>query len=411
MADPQTSAGDPDVIKYSGFSGLRNDVDPERFDVSDLAAASNVDIDKSGRLSRRPGYTSVLAGAYHSMWSDDVTCLVVSGGALLKLSASYATTTLRTLADANSRMWYSKINDRIYFSNGTDTGVIENGVARTWGIAVPSLPAVTVTVGNLPAGSYQFSMTYLRNDGQESGAPLSGVITVPAGSGLNFTLPVSSDTGVVLKQVYISTPNGEVLYQALQVANSVTAVSYTNDALELTLPLITQFMGPPPAGQLVEYYKGRTFVAAGDGIYPSEEFAYELFDLRKYIPMDGRVTLLAPFEDQERLDTEANQSGFFVGTDKSCGTLTGSSSFVYVNRIDYGAIEGAVALVDGTLFTDGATKVGLLPMWLTTQGICVGMPQMEIRNLTRSRYTFSPSGKGAAIFVQGINKFIATSNF
>jgi hypothetical protein len=48
-------------------------------------------------------------------------------------------------------------------------------------------------------------------------------------------------------------------------------------------------------------------------------------------------------------------------------------------------------------------------MWHSQQGICVGMPDLSIRNLTRSKYTFSASGQGAAVFMPGPNRFIATN--
>lgn len=147
-------------------------------------------------------------------------------------------------------------------------------------------------------------------------------------------------------------------------------------------------------------------------MFYSEPFAYEWFDLRNYIVLDGQVTLMAAMEDKER-SGEGQHSGFFVGTDRSCGTLIGSSpeDFQYVPKTTYGAILGAATYVDGSLFADNAAGARPLPMWLTTQGLCVGMPDMEIRNLTRTKYSFPASGQGAAVFMAGPNRFISTCNF
>jgi hypothetical protein len=49
-------------------------------------------------------------------------------------------------------------------------------------------------------------------------------------------------------------------------------------------------------------------------------------------------------------------------------------------------------------------------MWLSTQGICVGQPDLSIRNLTRSKFTLSASGSGAAVFMPGPNRFLASHN-
>jgi hypothetical protein len=114
--------------------------------------------------------------------------------------------------------------------------------------------------------------------------------------------------------------------------------------------------------------------------------------------------------DRELYDT-GKSSGLFIGTDRSCGVLVGSSpaDFQYVPKASYGVVFGASTVIDGTMFQDGAAGVRELPMFLTTQGICVGMPDLTIKNLTRSRYSFNVGSQGAALFMPGPNRFIATS--
>jgi hypothetical protein len=404
---------DQDTIRYETFTGLRNDRPIERFEHTDLAAGTNIDIDNSGAIARRPGYTpTAITTATHSVWSDNTQCLLVNGGVLNSVSSTYALTPLKTLTDATARVSYAKINNRVYLASEKDTGVVENGIARTWGIQVPPLPGVSVTVGNMSAGAYQFVVTYVRADGQESGATLAGRVDVVDGSGINFAMPVSTDPGVTGKNLYLSTPNGDVMYLAMRVPNTQLTALYNGTTLELNLPLLTQFLGPAPTGQLVVYYSGHLFVASGDMLYPSEPLALELFDLRKGIAMDGRITMAASMEDKERQGVQQGMdSGLFMGTDRSCGVLIGKDDFQYVPKIDYGAIEGAMAYVDGSLYGDNAAGARLLPMWLTSQGICVGLPQMNIKNLTRTRYGFTAAGKGSGIFQPGPNKLILTSNF
>lgn len=421
--DNQTASRDEDVITFETFAGVRNDVAPERFTPADLFLANNVDLDRTGRLARRAGYTLRSAGTAHSVWADDteIQCLLARGGQLQQLNADYSVTPLAALTAPNEPVSYAKVNDSVYFANGVDTGVVEQGAVRSWGIVPPVLPGVTPTVGDMPAGTYQFTATYFRESGQESGAPLSGVIELPVSSGLDFTMPVSNDPGVSSKALYLSQPNGEKLYLAQLVPNSQIDVAYTNDTGELTLPLDCQFLSAAPAGQLIAYYRGVMFVAVGDVIYPSEPFDYERFDLRKYIPCAGRVTLLASMTDKELTDA-GRSSGFFIGTDRSCGVLVGSSpaDFQYIPKTDYGAIPGAVDSVDAALF-DASLTTRALPMWLTTQGVCVGMPDMSVQNLTRTKFGSSAdtpgaavlqaAGKGAAIFMPGPNRFVVTCNF
>ena len=412
MADNQSLQRDEDVVVYSAFGGLRNDVTPERFSNTDLAFASNVDIDKSGRVFRRQGFTLQRAGAAHSLWADSTqtVCMFVSSGQLMQLHADMSATALAALRDGLSRTDFERVNDRVYFSNGTDTGVFENGAVRSWGLTSPMLPGVSPTVGAMPPGQYQFAMTWLRNDGQESGTGAAGVVAVTDG-GAAFALPVSADPTVVGKVLYVSTCNGDQLFQAAVLPNAQTAFTYANDTTELSTGLETQFRQAPPAGQLIAWYRGRMFVAVGSVLFYSDPFAYELFDLRRYIDLDGRVTMLAPMTDKELSDA-GRASGFFIGTDKSCGVLAGSDpdSFQYIPKTAYGAIPGALDYVDGALFRDGATSARPLPMWLSTQGVCVGMPDLQVHNLTRSRYGYAVAGQGAALFMDGPNRFIATGN-
>lgn len=404
---------DQDTVTYSGFTGLRNNITAERFAVTDLEAAVNVDLDNSGRLSRRAGYASVLAGSQvHSLWSDENedVCLYVAGGVLRRMHPGYTSTALRS-GLLGSAMSYSRVNDLVYFANGLETGVydIHAGAVRNWGIATPGPVGLSASVGVLSGGVYQVTTTFLAADGRESGGGLAQAISVADGSSIVIALPVSSDPQVVAKMVYVTAQNDGVLYALQAVANSVATVTYNGG--ELSRPLEFQHLQAPPAGQLIAFYRGRMFVAAGDALYPSIEFGYELFDLRKYVQLDGRITMLAPMVDKESSDTSQN-SGFFIGTERSCGVLVGSGpeDFQYVPKLSQGAIPGTVAMVDGTLFADGSSTARLIPLWLTQRGICAGLPNMQVQNLTRAKYDFSANGQGAALFRHEQSRYIVNFN-
>lgn len=404
---------DQDTVTYSGFTGLRNNIAEERFAVTDLAAAVNVDLDESGRLQRRDGYTSVMAGTkVHSIWSDEneEVCLYVANGTLRRLLSDYTSVTVRASV-TDLPMAYTRVNDLVYFSNEAVRGVydIRAGAARGWGIIPPSPVGVIASVGALPGGTYQVTTTYLTADGRESGAGLAQAIDVGDGSSLVITLPVSADPQVVAKNVYVTTADGDVLYELTTLPNATTTTTYNGGVL--ARPLETQFLREAPAGQAVAFYRGRMFVACGDALYASSAFGYELFDLREYIQLDSRITMLAPMLDKEFSDASQN-SGFFIGTERSCGILVGSEpgNFQYVPKTAQGAIPGTVAMVDGTLFADGSSTARLIPLWLTQRGICVGLPNMQVQNLTRAKYDFSATGQGAALFRHELSRYIVNFN-
>ena len=394
---------DRDVTTFTEFTGLRNDTTPERFARTDLAVANNVVLDDDRMLRRRDGATLRLPGAMHSLWGDADGAFVAAGTALYSLNASLVPALL-TNSLSGAPLAYARAGDQVYFSNGQDTGAVLASSIRTWGIAVPAVLA-TVTSGDLVPGRYLVTATYLRADGQESGAPAAQVVDIVTGQGILVTVPASADGTVTATRVHMTPPNDDVLYHVGTVADGATFTPNAAAVAAMNEPLETQFMGPPPAGQLLAYFKGRVFVAVGDTLYMSEPFAYELFDLRNHLILDGPITMLATVEDT------GGASGFFIGTTTSTGVLTGESpaDFKYAQRCDYGVVQGALAYVDGTLFMDGASGARQLPVWVSRAGVCVGLPSLEINNLTRDRFTFDTGPVGAAMYDPVSSQFVGTS--
>lgn len=367
-----------------GFKGLHNTVDEERLEAGYLATATNCDLDETGRLSRRSGYAKQNADAAHSLFSNGELCLYVSGTSLKRLATDYTSTTLRTGLTAGLRMTYWEHAKQVFYSNGVETGIVQNGTSRTWGIAIPGLPLAANSVGRLPAGVYQYALTYVRSDGQESGAGLAGQVTVTDG-GIAFTeIPVSDDPDVTYKVLYITPANGDVLYQATILDNADTTASYGDDGVNLQMPLRTQFMQGAPAGQIVAWHDGRTYVVDGNIIYPSQPYSLELFDVRDFMQYPDRVTLFAPVDD-----------GIWIGTEKEIGFISGSGpdSFAYKKKAGYGAIFGTQA------YNFQQTKNGEVRyvLWTADNGICAGYPGGAFSNLTESHYRYSQPNEGCAL--------------
>lgn len=369
---------------FKAFAGINNRLPPERIHslptqtdpTCELVTATNIDIDDSGRASRRAGQTLKVAGASHSLWCDAI-CLCVQSGSLKQINADYTTTTLA--AGLNSDyVNYERVNDRVYWSNGTQSGVIVDGVNRSWGMPVPNLPTVSKISGNLSAGTYQYSMTTLR-DGMESGAALAGTVELTVGQGLRFTF-----TGNVA--LYVAEPNGTTLFQC---ATSNTG-TFDHIGGQLSLPLDTQWLDQPPAGQCLTEYRGRIYIASGAFIYATTALGYELCDLRDYLSVDNsKIALLAGLEN-----------GLLVGTEKGTYYLSGASLAEFSITIKgAAAIPRTLKLEDGQTVTGKAEYAGRkVALFTTTEGICLASPDGSVVNLTQERYDFTASGIGAAGF-------------
>ena len=393
-------------ITFKEFDGLRNTTAPERLSPADLQVAVNVDIDDSKRITRRTGRTSRLAGGMHSLWSDGAICLAVQGTTLCRINAegasTYSKSVLRTGLTAGARMSFWSVAGVVYYANGFEKGVIQGGRHRSWGLDWPSgQPVASPIGGGLPAGRYQYALTFLREDGQESGTGLAGTIDLTEPGGIRFSsIPVSADPTVRQKALYLTATNGEILYRALVIDNADVAARYEGNALDLKMTLKTQFGMPPPAGHLVGYYRGHMLVAEGAALWNSEPYRHELFMLRKafrVFPSD--INLVAPVED-----------GVFIGADKTY-FLSGASpdKWTLTTVAGYPAIPGTMSYVPAEGGEVGEGLPGRAIYWASPRGHCMGTNGGTFRNLTEARYSYPGAQRGAGIVrpLKGMHQYLA----
>ena len=380
------------VVEFSGFKGLRSNVGADGFDVGDLSVALNVDIDDALRLHSRKGHSAVVvAGVDRDLWADSGACFGVGSNVLKQILPDYSTVTLRSGLTASRPLSYVRFGDSVFYANGAENGCVVNGANRTWGIAVPSAPLVTAASGTLRAGKYQVAVTYLRDDGQESGACRAIVIALADAGGLSVSsISVSADPSITHKNIYVSATNGKPLYRAGTIANAATTFA-VSDAPKKVLPLETQFWGPPSVGNLVGRVGARLLVAVGSRLYPSEPYAPELFDLRKGIPFSSAITMLETVEHR----TE----GCWIGTTESVVWLHGDEpeKWEYDIAADYGVIPGTLYYMDGEVMGDGSAAGDSIAFFATTRGLGVGLPGGKFQNLTQERFAYPIQERGAGI--------------
>ena len=389
-------------LTLDSFAGIRNTDPVERIragwarpnvpDVdagpADLAEAVNVDIDDSGGLSMRIGTELQVAGAATSLWSADDIALMVQSGVLKRVWPDMTTTNLTTGIGAD--VSYVKVADKVFLSDGVSAGVIDGGRYRTWGIILPpSLLPLTRVPGVLQAGRYLVNLTYLRDDGQESGTGLSTPIDLVADSGIQVTWDAVDDSTISHVVMYVTTQNGNMLYRAVTTPIADLTATFTGGSL--AVPLDTQWLEGPPAGQLLAEYKGIIYVADGEYIQASTAFGYELFDARDFQPIDGsKITVL-----------ERNDSGLIVGTEESLVFLKGNSfaDFEYSTTLAAGALTGSSVVRDGFSVFGLSELAGLDVVLVTTgEGVVAILPDGGYRNITRERYAFTMQQKSAAVF-------------
>lgn len=396
-----TPTSDKDVFSFEEFLGLRNTVSEESLDPADLVKAVNVDVTDAKKLRRRAGYGAPVFGlSAHSLWSDGNVALFVSGSNLYSLNPDYSTLIVRSGLTPGRRMYYAPMADRVYFSNGAEKGVASPAGVRTWGLSHPvAQPTATAIGGTLPAGTYQFAVTFLRDDGQESGTGRAGTVVLNEAGGIRFDLiPVSSDPSVIAKRLYVSPMNGDLLYEQM-VLEAAQETATLISARSGTLTLATQFLSAPPAGQHLASFAGRILLVVGSRLYASEPYAPELFDHRRVYSFGGQITLVAPVED-----------GVYLGTEGQIVWLPGKdpAAWVYQPCASYGAIAGTLAYGDAKDVVEGAK--GPAAYFASADGICVGLNGGTFRNLTGERFNYPVTLEGAGLVrkSRGSVQYLAT---
>ena len=393
-------------VTLKAVSGVRNDVPLERFGKSDLASAVNVDIDKTGKISRRAGQRRVATGTdVHSLYQAASRVFFVDGTVLHELHPDFSTSPLKSDLATGRRMTYLDLNQTVYFMNGVDAGVIVGPRARRLGVEVPpsvyAVAGVALTTPTLPTstfeamagtyiqeGTYGVTMTYVRNDGTESGARGCTFVTTTGTASLTLALPVSTDPDVSAKRLYITERSGEIPYLVCELANSVTTFEYAS-AGPRALPCTTQFLSPMPSGDVLGVYNGRLYVGVGNLLVYSEPYNYEACDMRQnYIQFPDRVTIIAPVKD-----------GIFLGTERGTLFLSGDdpAKFESAVAVSVGSVIGTLTYADPQFVTKEGLK-GPTPMWTTTRGVCAGSDSGVFTELTSGRFILPNSTGGAGMY-------------
>lgn len=133
---------------FSGFvKGVNNVDDPLLLSQEELSSGVDIDLDDSGKPSRRKGKTLLLAGAYKWGWSDGSICLAWVANSLVSVKPDFSGHTVLMTGLSDMRVVYVKIRDKIYFSNGQQMAYVRNGVV--YALSTASEPFKDV----MPAGT------------------------------------------------------------------------------------------------------------------------------------------------------------------------------------------------------------------------------------------------------------------
>lgn len=412
-------AGVPDeeLIKLGPWPGGLNNLSREAETPADqLRGAVNLDLPRDGHPQTRAGYSlSITTTRAHSLWHDGLFpfALYVDSGALKAFQPGDNPFTVQAGLASTRDASYALVTDRVYWSNGHDTGVVlSTGMPAPWGVETPAgQPTLTsTTAGALYPGNYQVTITYLSATGEESGTGPAALVSLPTGGGIGLSaIPQPVGTAVALIRVYLSGANGDGLYWSRDMPVGMTSTTLTFSAEGKRLQ--TQFLDPMPAGQIVTLLNGRLYVAVNNMLYWSEALRYGLTRLAmNRIRFPAALTLLTAVGE----GTEG--AGLYVATANAPPSSQGRTYFLagpdpaqFAQRIvyGYGVIPGTSIRAAGSLF--GLESAVPVAYWIAANGIaCLGLPEGQVTPIREKQVVAPAADKGASLLreANGIRQIV-----
>lgn len=339
-----------------------------------LRVSVNLDIDKNGALRARAGTRLVSAGDFHSFFEhpSHEFSLVAKDGSLCRMAGN-SFVVLRTLS-TNSRIYYSELNGAIFWSNGSDQGMVtDSGESGYWGVLTPPPPAcVAVATGGLRAGMVRVTQTAIAPSGFESGAPAPVSVDVASGGGVQVTVP----TGASFR-VYATEPDGSEFRQVGGTWSSGSAL--TVDRAPKGKLLESLLAVRPPAGRFVTAHKGRLWFARDNVLWFTGALSpHWCFPKEGTIQIPETITMLSEVDD-----------GLFIGTEHQVWFMPVDNPNNATIRMVFnrGVIEGSGLSMLPTSALSPQGPAGRSVAWLDTDGgFCIGRTGGTVQEVGRDRY-------------------------
>lgn len=339
----------------------------------------NIDVLSSGKVRLRNGLTQRVADSNaHSGFSDGTKVVWATPTALKVADANFDSATVLTSALLAKPLSYVALHGEIYFSNEDINGkILADGTYEAWGITPPAAPPTCTPVA-VGTRRYQVTCTFVTATGKESGAPIGAEVLCGDIPNIIVTaIPQSGDSRVVATRLYVTNIDGAVFYRAYDVPAGVTAWTLTGFFAN-GATLKTQFMEPPPPGQLLEYFDGAVYIASGSTLWHTQPLRYDLcrFD-EDFFMYPERVTLLKAVDDG--LYVGAEKTWFLSAAPAVTGASTGSRSVTdnahQKEVFPYGAVERAACSLPES------TDV----LWMSARGVARGSAGGKAVNLTEAQ--------------------------
>lgn len=349
----------------------------ENGDIVYLRDAVNVDVLDEGKLRLRPGITQkIAASGAHSVYSNGKLMVWATADTLRCSDENLVTITILTDTRFAEPVSFEDVNGDIYFTNPSINGIIHpDGTYEAWGLEAPAEAPDIVALVTGP-NLYSITCTFVTGSGQESGAPAANIVYCADNPSFQiFNIPQPTDPRITTVRIYMTNIDGVELQEVVELPVGITIYSlsgffaYGNE-------LTTQFMLPPPKGQLIELADGILYIASGNNVYHTEPLNYGLYDPTKnYFMYPERVTLI-----------KHTTGGLYVSADQLHFLKNAGADGVSQDEVmPYRAVEGAICdLPDSKDF-----------VFMSDRGFVRASVNGEVENLTEKNIAVDTYSRGA----------------
>ena len=280
--------------KIANFSGINNRVDPTKLGLEWQLVAQNTLCDNAQYHVVRPGYIEFLSDAVDAYGTDDGRLFSVTSAGVLLEVASDGSTRQRALGFTGAPFQWTELGYAIFAMSESTSWIIYPDRVVTWGIPTLDSPVVTLTNGNLAAGTYLSACILIDPYGRQGGCSGISSIKVDDGQGVIITSP---DVAGYTTRSYFSSTNGKILYSSGNLSSGSIAI--TDSPIEGPR-LTTQNYYPPPNNVIISAEGNRICVSVWEPekdrsvLYWSKPDYPHLFDFESnYQIISGKTTILA----------------------------------------------------------------------------------------------------------------------
>ena len=401
-----------ELAKFGPFTaGLNNKAQDNQGGNDALREAMNVDLDAQGWPRMRRGQVLRVEGQAHSLcgaanhvlaWVDgDLNAYNVGNDGALSLESTLAT----GLGDRF--VSYGTDDFDIFWSNGVEQGRIDASdlsVHPFW-VGTPDPVSLAASAsGGLAAGSYEVSVTAVDASGRESGASSPVAVTLTAGQGIAVSLP-AAPTDAIKWRIYVSAPNGDVLYRCAERPINVSA--YAIGAHQPGAQLETAWLSVLPPCTHLRYGHGRMLGVTGALIVWSEPYRLGLMKDTSHAVMGQEITLMEPVGEG------GDGAGWWVADHKRVYFMAGANpaEWSQIARYPHPAVPGCAVVVPGNVF--GLETTANVVYFLARNGVfCLGLPGgqlMPLREESLALPVDAERGAAALLLFDGIRQVLATT--